>query len=125
MPKKRTIFAVCLLKRTPIVAPKKYENMKTNFPIIKLFLRENKTLADRTHPIMLRCSWKGRKEISTHFSCMSNQWDEKNERLKKSYPNAATVNQIIGQMKASAIERRDRLFATGGTVTPEAILWLG
>ena len=99
--------------------------MKTNFPIIKLFLRVNKTLADRTHPIMLRCSWKGRKEISTHFSCMPNQWDAKNERLKKNYPNAATVNQLIGKMKADAIERRDRLFATGGTVTPDAILGIG
>lgn len=79
--------------------------MKTNFPIIKLFLRENKTLSDGTHPIMLRCSWKGRKEISTHFSCTASQWDEKNERLKKNCPNFATVNQIIGKMKASAIER--------------------
>lgn len=96
--------------------------MKTNFPIIKLFLRENKTLSDGTHPIMLRCSWKGRKEISTHFSCTASQWDEKNERLKKNCPNFATVNQIIGKMKADAIERRDHLIASGATVTPEAIL---
>ena len=96
--------------------------MKTSYPIIKLCLRTNKILADGTHPIMLRCSWHGRKEVATHFSCMSNQLDEKNERLKKNYPNFATINQILGKQKASAIERRDHLIASGGTITPEAIL---
>ena len=96
--------------------------MKTSIAIVRLTLRKNKTLADGTHPIMLKVSFHGSKEKATGFSCTPSQWDDKNERLKKTYPNAATVNQIIGKMKSQALERRDYLEAAGSPYTASDVL---
>ena len=49
--------------------------MKTEKATIKLVLRTNKTLADGTHPIMLRVNWRGKRaEKSTGFSCKEANW---------------------------------------------------
>lgn len=100
--------------------------MKTSTAVIRLVLRTNKTLADGTNPIMLRCSWHGdMKEVSTHFSCKPAQWDEKNERLRKNYPNYGTVNAILDKVKADAISRRNEYELAEEPYTPSMVLSSG
>ena len=69
--------------------------MKISVARIRLYLKEGKTLADGTHPIMLMCSFNGRKEISTGYSCTSRYWDKKSECIKRGYPNFVAINQYI------------------------------
>lgn len=89
---------------------------------IRLYLKEGKTLADGTHPIMLMCSFNGRKEISTGYSCTSRYWDKKSECIKRGYPNFVAINQYITRLKNEAIEKRDRYIASGELYTPSMIL---
>lgn len=96
--------------------------MKTTTATIKLLLRTSKVLSDGSHPIYLRCNWNGMKEISTGYSCTVKHWDKKNECIKKGYPNYASVNQLIQQMKNDAIERRNQFELNGITYTPAMIL---
>lgn len=46
--------------------------MKTTIAVIRLVLRTNKVLSTKQHPIMLRCSFHGMKEVSTGYSCSVN-----------------------------------------------------
>ena len=61
--------------------------MKVSIAVVKLVLRTNKTLADGTHPIMLRVSFNGMKERSCGYSCPEKFWDKKNEMVKRGFPN--------------------------------------
>ena len=96
--------------------------MKVSIAVIKLVLRTNKTLADGTHPIMLRCSYNGMKERSTGYSCSPKFWDKRNECVKKGYPNFAVVNLELKKQKDEAIARRDRFIASDEVYTPSMIL---
>lgn len=96
--------------------------MKTTTATIKLLLRTSKVLSDGSHPIYLRCNWNGMKEISTGYSCIPKYWDKKNECLKKGYPNYATINAILTNLKNEAIDRRNQFELNGITYTPAMIL---
>lgn len=81
--------------------------MKTEKATIKLVLRTNKTLADGTHPIMLRVNWRGqRAEKSSGFSCKEANWSATSECLKvkgrDAISNAETINIIIQEEKHKA-----------------------
>ena len=99
--------------------------MKVQMAVIKLVLRTNKVLSDGTHPIMLRVSFNGMKEKSTGYSCPINQWDKKNECIKKGYPNYTQINLQLRKFKNEAIEKRDRFIALGEDYTPQMILSKG
>lgn len=96
--------------------------MKTSSAVIKLFLRTSKVLSDGSSPIMLKCSFKGTKEVSTTCSCLPKQWDKKTESVKKSNKNYASINQIIHKMKQEAIERRNQFEMDGVIYTPAMVL---
>ena len=96
--------------------------MKVSIAVIKLVLRTNKVLADGTHPIMLRCSFNGMKEIATHYSCSEKYWDKRNECVKKGYPNWVMINFEINKIKNEAIERRNEYERLGEVYTPQMIL---
>ena len=96
--------------------------MKTSSAVIKLFLRTSKVLSDGTSPIMLKCSFKGAKEISTGCSCTVKYWDKKNEMVKKGYANAPVINALIGKMKQEAIDRRNEFELKGIPYTPMMVL---
>ena len=96
--------------------------MKTNVAIIKLVLRTNKTLSDGTHPIMLRCSFHGMSEVSTHYSCTEKFWDKKNECVKKGYPNWVMINHQIAELKSNAIKSRNEYELKGEIYTPSMVL---
>lgn len=96
--------------------------MKVQIAVVKLVLRTNKTLADGSHPIMLRCSFNGRKEVSTSYSCPLKFWDKRNECIKKGFPNYLTINSIITKQKMEAIERRDEYERLGIAYTPSMVL---
>lgn len=96
--------------------------MRTNVAVIKLVLRTNKTLSTGEHPIMLRCSWKGMKEVSTGYSCLVRYWSVKDERIKKGYPNYLMINSYIQGLKNNAIALRDKYIASQTVYTPSMIL---
>lgn len=60
---------------------------KTSLARIRLYLKLGKVLADDSSPIMLMCSFNGRKEVSTGCSCTEKYWSKKDECIKKGYPN--------------------------------------
>lgn len=96
--------------------------MKVSIARIRLYLKEGKTLADNSNPIMLMCSFNGRKEISTGYSCIPKYWDKKGECVKKGYSNWVMINHSIQQMKNEAIERRNEYERLGEPYTPQMIL---
>ena len=96
--------------------------MKVSIARIRLYLKEGKTLADGSHPIMLMCSFNGRKETSTGYSCTPKYWDKKGECVKKGYPNWVMINHSIQQLKNEAIERRNEYERLGEVYTPQMIL---
>lgn len=96
--------------------------MKVGIAVIKLVLRTNKTLADGSHPIMLRVSFGGMKERSSGYSCIEKYWDKKNECVKKGYPNFVMVNGELKRIKDEAIARRDGFIAHGEVYSPAMIL---
>lgn len=96
--------------------------MKVSIARIRLYLKEGKTLADGSNPIMLMCSFNGRKEISTGYSCIPKYWDKKSECVKRGYPNFVMINHAIQQLKNEAIERRNEYERLGEPYTPQMIL---
>lgn len=96
--------------------------MKVSIARIRLYLKEGKTLADGTHPIMLMCSFNGRKEVSTGYSCDIRHWDKKSEMVKRGYPNFVMVNAQLKQLKDAAIAKRDSYIAKGEVYTPQMVL---
>ena len=96
--------------------------MRVSIARIRLYLKEGKTLADNSNPIMLMCSFNGRKEISTGYSCTPRYWDKKGECVKKNYPNFVMINHAINEMKNEAIERRNEYERLGEPYTPQMIL---
>ena len=62
------------------------------------------------------------KEVSTGCSCTAKFWDKKNECIKKGYPNYASINQLIQQMKNDAIKRRNQFEVNGIAYTPAMVL---
>ena len=96
--------------------------MKVSLARIRLYLKEGKTLSDGTNPIMLMCSFNGRKEVSTGYSCIPKFWSKKDECVKKGYPNWVMINHAIQQLKNEAIERRNEYERLGEVYTPQMIL---
>lgn len=95
---------------------------KVSSAVIKLVLRLDKVLSDGSNPIMLRCQFNGRKQVSTGCSCTVKYWDAKNEMVKKGYPNSPVINAMINKMKKEAIDRRDEFELSGTPYTPEMVL---
>lgn len=96
--------------------------MKVHSAVVKLVLRSNKTLADGTHPIMLRVSYNGMKEVSTHCSCKKNEWDSKNMQVKKSVRNWAVINENLREVLRYYQDARDALEASGMPYTASMVL---
>ena len=96
--------------------------MKTTIAIIRLVLRTNKVLSTGEHPIMLRCSFHGMKEVSTGYSCSIKYWDKKNECIKKGYPCYLVINQELKKLKDAAISKRDRYIASDEVYSPSMVL---
>lgn len=96
--------------------------MRVSIARIRLYLKEGKVLADGSHPIMLMCSFGGRKEVSTGYSCTVRYWNKSEQCIKKGYPNYLMINQSIKKMKDDAIAIRDEYEARGEAYTPSMIL---
>lgn len=95
---------------------------KVSVARIRLYLKEGKTLADGNHPIMLMCSFNGRKEISTGYTCSVKYWDKSGECVKKGFSNWVMINYEIQKLKNEAIERRNEYERLGEAYTPDMIL---
>ena len=96
--------------------------MKVSMARIRLYLKEGKTLANGTHPIMLMVSFNGRKEISTGFSCTTRFWDKTSECVKKGFPNYSGINAAINKLKNDAIATRNEYERLEKPYTPDMIL---
>lgn len=89
---------------------------------IRLYLKTGKRLSDGTHPIMLMCSFGGRKEVSTGYSCTIKHWDKKSECVKRGFPNYTMINAGIQKMKNDAILSRNEYERLGEPYTPSMVL---
>lgn len=96
--------------------------MKVHSAIVKLVLRKNKTLADGTHPIMLRVSYGGSAEKSTHISCRERDWDARNMLVRKSVQNWSTINEKLKAILRDALDKRDALEAKEKPYTAAMVL---
>lgn len=96
--------------------------MRVSIARIRLYLKTGKKLSDGTSPIMLMCSFSGRKEVSTGYSCSIKYWDKRNECIKKGYPNYVLVNLQLKKLKDDAIRKRDEYIASGEVYNPSMIL---
>lgn len=95
---------------------------KVSIAVIRLYLKTSKVLSDGSNPIMLMCSFNGRKEISTGFSCTQKYWDKKSECVKRGFSNYVMINHEINKLKNEAIERRNEYERLGESYTPSMIL---
>ena len=80
--------------------------MKTNSATIHLKLRTTKVLSDGTSPIMICVQWNGRKEKSTGYSTTKRYWDDKNESVKRGFPNFAAINANILDLKNKVMAKK-------------------
>ena len=101
--------------------------MKTEKATIRLVLRTNKTLADGTHPIMLRVNWRGKRaEKASGFSCREVNWNPLNDCLKikgkDAIPNAEKINAIIQQEKHKAENVLNTLIIENKAYTAQMII---
>lgn len=96
--------------------------MKVHSAVVKLVLRTNKTLADGSHPIMLRVSYNGMKEVSTHCSCKKRDWDAKNMMVKKNVRNCAVINSTLRGILRYYQDAKDALEASGEPYTASTVI---
>ena len=87
--------------------------MKTSSAVIKLVLWTSKELKDGTNPIMLCIRYNGQSLISTHVSCKPKDWNEKQQCLKKTFPNAPALNAMLADMLNRAIKIKIKLEQDG------------
>jgi len=67
-------------------------------PKVKPIIYTSKTLADGTHPIVLRVSDKrDRKYFKLGFSCIKNEWDSERSEFNKKFPKSKSRNKFIKQ----------------------------
>lgn len=78
--------------------------MKTQSATIHLVLRKSRPKADGTYPIVLSVQWGGRKEKYLGISCLPNQWNERDEELKKNCPNYAQLNIQLKTAKQKVVD---------------------
>ena len=68
---------------------------------IKLLLKTNKKTETGHYPLYLRVIQDRKTRfISLGIKLVKSQWDEANQRVKKSHPNSARVNALISKKKA-------------------------
>ena len=87
--------------------------MKTSSAVIKLVLWTSKTLKDGTNPIMLCIRYNGQSLISAHVSCKPKDWNERQQCLKKTFPNAAGINNLLNDMLNRAMKIKIKLEQDG------------
>jgi integrase len=69
---------------------------------IAIILYKSKTLADGSHPLMVRVSQlKSRKYLSTGLTCRADLWDSQKHIPKRSHPDRKLLEAILTQKKAS------------------------
>lgn len=70
---------------------------------IKILLKKNKQNEDGSYPLYIRAI-KDRKIkfMSLGIKLQENEWDEKEQRVKKNHPNSVRMNALISKKKAEA-----------------------
>jgi len=69
---------------------------------ISIILYKSKTLADGSHPLMVRISQlKSKKYFSTGLSCLASLWDFDKHAPKRSHPDRKLLEAILAQKKAT------------------------
>jgi integrase/recombinase XerD len=70
---------------------------------IKVLLKKNKQNEDGSYPVYIRAI-KDRKTkfMAIGIKLFENQWDEKEQRVKKNHPNSVRMNALISKKKAEA-----------------------
>jgi hypothetical protein len=69
---------------------------------ISIVLYKSKTLADSSHPLMVRISQlKARKYFSTGLSCLAQWWDFDKHAPKRNHPDRNLLEAILSKKKAT------------------------
>jgi hypothetical protein len=69
---------------------------------ISMILYKSKTLADGSHPLIVRISQlKVKKYFSMGLSCSSELWDFNKHTPKRNYPDRKLLEAILAQKKAT------------------------
>lgn len=100
--------------------------MKTEKAVIKFALRaeENK---DRTHNIVLRVQWQGKRKDKTITSCFKEQWDEAHKRVKtkvngKFNKGAIITNELLNTTYNKVVAIRDGFILNNTPYTADDII---
>lgn len=89
---------------------------------IKIVLRKRPN-ADGTRPLVLQViKDKQRSTISLGYSLLANQWDNRKQEVRSSYPNSARLNKLLLKKKYEAIGGSLDLEAEKGEASSVAIV---
>jgi integrase/recombinase XerD len=69
---------------------------------VSLILFKGKTLASGAHSVMLQYYVNGRAKRKTLASCLPEEWDHKNKRLKPKARNSSTINLFLSEQFTEA-----------------------
>jgi integrase/recombinase XerD len=70
---------------------------------IKVLLKKNKQNEDGSYPVYIRAiKDRNTKFMALGIKLLENQWDEKEQRVKKNHPNSVRMNALISKKKAEA-----------------------
>lgn len=71
---------------------------------------------------MLRVSFNGTKELSTHCACKKSEWNSSTMTVKKSVPNSDVINSTIQGLLSRAISIRNDFEARQKPYTPSMVI---
>ncbi len=105
----------------------KATDYKDSDALVKVVLYKSKTLADGSHPLMVRITKdRQRKYVSTGLSLQLKHWDEAKAEPRRSCPDRPAVEATIGKWKAKFAEAATDLkqvekpFTAGGVAAKAA-----
>lgn len=82
--------------------------MKTQSATVNLMLL-SKPNKQGLYPIVIRVQWNGRCEKRTGIAIPKREWSEKDQAIKKSYPNASNLNTQLQTQLSDVIKRKSEL----------------
>ncbi len=88
---------------------------------LKAILKKDKK-KDGTYPLVIRITKDGRSTfVYTEYCLLPEQWDDKSQRVKKTYPNSVRLNHLIAKRIAEAGDKAIELETNKQNVSSVAI----
>lgn len=88
---------------------------------LKAILKKDKK-KDGTYPLVIRITKNGKSTfVYTEYSLLPEQWDDKNQRVKKTHPNSVRLNHLIAKRISEAGDKAIELETNKQVVSSIAI----